>query len=248
MSDLHLAALHQGGHRRFPSGMAPHKVLKQIEEELSRGPVEGILIAGDLANTPRDGIVLPEFFRELSGLAPGCPILVVAGNHDEPPLENGVQLSRELFPHRCRAGRVTLLRDQIHRIGDLTVAGLDFLRPNRGEEEKALSALSRRLNISGPPLPVDVVLVHEPPRGYLDRRDRKNRMGSRYIRRAIEELLDPRLVVFGHCHEQSGKELVDGDIRYFNACSVEARRVAPWMAPRVWRISVSPRAAPVDLG
>ena len=247
MSDLHLAALHQGGHQRVPGGMASREVLKAVESVLTEGPVEGVLIAGDLANTPRDGVILPEFFRKLNGLV-SAPIMVVAGNHDEPPIENGAQLSREIFPQRCRAGKVTLLRDQVVRIGDLTVAGLGFCRPKKGEEDEAISTLRRRLNVVGPPIPVDVVLVHEPPRGFLDRRDRKTRMGSKYVKRALRELLDPKLVVCGHCHEQSGQELVEDGVRYFNACSVRARKVAPWMDPQVWRISVSPRDAPVDRG
>lgn len=65
--------------------------------------------------------------------------------------------------------------------------------------------------------PKEAVLVaHSPPEGVVDRDSRGRHLGSRAIRRAIEETT-PRLVVCGHIHGSWGEQDVIGATPVINA-------------------------------
>ncbi len=66
--------------------------------------------------------------------------------------------------------------------------------------------------LEGCPDGVDVLVLHSPPRGFLDG-DRS--LGSEALLRAVERV-KPRVAVCGHIHECQGQEAAIGSTRLFN--------------------------------
>ena len=62
------------------------------------------------------------------------------------------------------------------------------------------------------PASLDVMVLHSPPRGYLDG---PRSLGSEALLGAIERV-QPRVAVCGHIHECAGEEAQVGDTRLFN--------------------------------
>ena len=73
-------------------------------------------------------------------------------------------------------------------------------------EEEASSLLSSC------PDAVDVMVLHSPPRGYLDG---PRSLGSSALLSAVERV-QPRVAVCGHIHECAGEETAVGETRLFN--------------------------------
>ena len=67
------------------------------------------------------------------------------------------------------------------------------------------------------PADTDVLITHTPPHGILDLTSLGERVGCRPLRQALEHLR-PRLHVFGHIHEDYGREERAGTV-YVNGCN-----------------------------
>ena len=160
-----------------------------------------------------------EALQWLEGL-PHKHKLVIAGNHDF------------LFEGRAPRARaimathpaLTYLQDTGVTIGDLNLWGTPWqpwyydwaFNLRRGAEIKAKWDLI--------PPNTDVLIVHGPPAGWLDRNSQGKQCGCADLLAAVQHIA-PHLVVFGHIHEGYGEaELVDKGhrIRLINASICDA--------------------------
>lgn len=179
-----------------------HGARAAVAELPARALLQGadlIVLAGDISHRgkPRG------FIEELVAGFHGLPVLAVPGNLD--PLE--------VHPDFARAGAIFLHEGRI-KVEGLGFAGMGgatphlFGGPYQVEEKKI--ELGLRLAEPG-----DVLVVHCPPRGTLDRTTLGIRAGSRAAAAAVERLR-PRLVLCGHVHEARGVLERDGTL-YVNA-------------------------------
>jgi predicted phosphodiesterase len=183
-------------------------------------PAGDVLIhAGDLSTRGRE----PEIaaFNQWLGALPHPVKIVIAGNHD---------FLFERDPPRARAllTNATYLEDAGAAVGGLTFWGspwqprffdwafnLDRGAPLRAKWDRI-------------PAGVDVLIVHGPPRGVLDRTWRGEEVGCDDLLAALQRVR-PRLFVCGHIHEAYGERTVDG-IRCINASCCDERE-RPFHAP-----------------
>ncbi|KAI7903808.1 Metallo-dependent phosphatase-like protein [Cokeromyces recurvatus] len=73
--------------------------------------------------------------------------------------------------------------------------------------------------------PVDILVTHTPPYSHCDKVIRGNRhVGCRYLKCKIDNVIKPKVSVFGHIHEAHGYEFDDANNRLFiNACLCDHR-------------------------
>ena len=87
----------------------------------------------------------------------------------------------------------------------------------------------------------DILISHEPPYGYLDRRsEEKDHLGSKLMYNAIYRV-KPRYHIFGHIHEAYGRidTKIDGsDITFFN-CSATSKFGVPLRSPHVFDFEIN---------
>lgn len=171
-----------------------------------------VLHAGDLSGAGRPE-ELADFFGWFANLAHPHKVCI-AGNHDW-LAERDPAAFRALVP-----SQVTYLENEEAVVGGLRIWGspitpwfLDWaFNRARGSE---IDAYWRKL-----PERLDVLLVHGPPAGILDRTLEGLHVGCEDLARRIAEAR-PRLVVFGHIHEAAGRLERDG-VRYVNASVLDA--------------------------
>jgi Icc-related predicted phosphoesterase len=158
-----------------------------------------IVLAGDISHRgkPRG------FIEELVRAFDGRPVLAVPGNLDP----------HEVHGDFARAGAISVHEGRIV-IGGTGFAGMGgstphiFGGPYQVEEKKI--ELGLRLAEPG-----DVLVLHCPPHGTLDRTRIGLRAGSRAAAAAVERLR-PKLVLCGHVHEARGV-VTRGETLYVNA-------------------------------
>ncbi|MEM0016945.1 MAG: metallophosphoesterase family protein [Candidatus Korarchaeum sp.] len=152
---------------------------------------DALLLAGDISNGSMDDV--REVLRSLSDL--GSPVFFVPGNMDPKSL---------LEVHELE-GCLNLHGDKSY-VGSYSIGGVGggLISPfstriefSEDEIESLLKAVGR----------VDIILAHTPPFGTLDRVRTGMKVGSRALRRYIEEN-SPLLCVCGHIHESSGVERI----------------------------------------
>ena len=73
------------------------------------------------------------------------------------------------------------------------------------------------------PSDVDILITHSPPWNVLDRTDRGENVGSRYLRGRLEYCFRPKLWVWGHVHEAYGMETFRNTTICVNASHVNGR-------------------------
>ena len=177
-----------------------------------------LLHAGDLTGRG----TLPEIERANAWLAslPHPRKVVVAGNHD-------FAFERAPAEARARLDAATYLEDGETEVGGLRIWGSPWQPRFRDwafnlPRGPALAAVWARI-----PEGIDVLLVHGPPAGVLDRTASGAAVGCRELRAAVERVR-PRLCVFGHIHEGYGTLRADGTL-FVNAsnCDVAYRPVNP---------------------
>lgn len=188
-------------------------------------------MTGSLLHQERDLKSLNEWL----GTLPHKYKLCVPGNHDE---------TAALDPHRVDKilTNATLLIDNWVELGDVKFYGSPwtpefmrwyFMRRRGADIAKAWAAI---------PNDTDVLITHGPPYGVLDGIDEYSPGIGDYVTRheGCEELrkrvktLMPQAHVFGHIHEGSGMDRVDG-IQFVNAAVTDGsyRVVNP---PRVFDV------------
>lgn len=176
------------------------------------------IVAGDITNYgtryPSHGEI-PAAADWLRSLSEKYPLVWIPGNHDI-----GVD-GRTWRSGECILGRVV-------EIGGLRIAGVsmticydmpalastwDYMTANEEEEKRTLYD---DLVAHGP---LDILVSHGPPHGFLDSTgwvlgEGYRRIGSKALLRYIVEC-SPRLVVCGHVHESRGYEEL-GDTTIIN--------------------------------
>lgn len=163
-------------------------------------------------------------------------ILTVPGNHDFI-----AQQSPTLALRTCAREGIKLLVDSSYEIDGVKFYGspwqpwfMDWaFNFPKNETEPGLFA---RQTWSQIPADTSVLITHGPPRGILDKAwgsgPYDTRTGCPYLLERIGELNNLKLHVFGHIHEQNGKELhqdVDTQdvITFVNAAICDRAQYAP---------------------
>lgn len=182
-----------------------HRELKVPDGDL-------LLHAGDFSKrgTPAE---IRDFNAWLAEL-PHAHKVVIAGNHDF-LFEREPALARELL------SAATYLEDSGCEIAGLKIWGspvsprfFDWaFNRSRGAEIRAHWAQI--------PAETDLVLVHGPPAGILDRTWLGQHVGCQDLQQVLAAL-QPACVVFGHIHEGYGS-LRQGPTLYVNAASLDQR-------------------------
>lgn len=73
------------------------------------------------------------------------------------------------------------------------------------------------------PIPkCDILISHGPPHGILDQNSDGDSVGSKALLKRIQQV-KPKLVVFGHIHEQGGKQVTIDGTTYVNAAMCDLR-------------------------
>lgn len=189
-------------------------------------PCDLLLIAGDVCPLDDHGgdsqrSFLAGAFSDWLEQAPARAIAGVAGNHD---------LIAEREPGLVAGLPWTYLCDSGAELAGLRVWGSPYA-VSHGEWAFMESDAELDRRFAAIPAGLDVLLVHGPPYGVLDRALRGVDTGSRALRRAIVRAR-PSLAVFGHIHEGRG-EVRLAWTRCLSVALVDARYV--------------PRHAPVEL-
>lgn len=159
------------------------------------GNYDAVIAAGDFTYRRR----LEAAVEVLEALAEIAPVYFVPGNTDPP------QLAGYENP------RVKPLHGRTQLIGPYVAGGAGGSLPTPFDDlfrvtEEELDAVLRSLS----PTP-HILVVHNPPRGYLDRVGRVRPVGSTAVRRYIEEK-QPLLSVHGHIHEDRGLDILGDTI------------------------------------
>ena len=135
----------------------------------------------------------------LEALAEIAPVYFVPGNTDPPELA------------RYENAAVKPVHGRVLPLGPYAVGGAGGSLPTPFNDlfrvtEEELERLMRSLT----PTP-HILVVHNPPRGYLDKVGGVRPVGSFAVRRYIEEK-QPALSVHGHIHEDRGIDLLGGTV------------------------------------
>lgn len=65
---------------------------------------------------------------------------------------------------------------------------------------------------------IDILVTHIPPKGILDQANRGANIGCSFLRKTVENI-NPKIHIFGHCHEDQGKVFDNGRTKFMNvAC------------------------------
>ncbi|ABP49883.1 metallophosphoesterase family protein [Pyrobaculum arsenaticum] len=156
-----------------------------------RGSYDAVIASGDFTYRRR----LDAALEVLEALAAIAPVYFVPGNTDPPQLA------------AYENERIKPLHGKTAALGPYVVGGAggslptpfdDLFRVTEEELERLLSSLS--------PTP-HILVVHNPPRGHLDRVGGVKPVGSLAVKRYIEER-QPVLSVHGHIHEDRGIDIV----------------------------------------
>jgi hypothetical protein len=137
-------------------------------------------------------------FADWLAAVPAAEVVGIAGNHDAWAGEVGEGVHRGLL-----GGRWTYLQDaELRTACGLRVYGspwlpVSFPSPFEASPEALRAAFARI------PTGLDVLLIHLPPDGHGDTLDSGLWLGCKEIVPAIERA-QPRVVIFGHCHDGGG--------------------------------------------
>ncbi|MCE5317739.1 MAG: metallophosphatase domain-containing protein [Parachlamydia sp.] len=186
--------------------------LHGYEPELAGGDL--LIVAGDL--TARDTLEEYDKFNNwLASLPYQCKI-VIAGNHDK-LIEKGmiaIEKAHLNIHYLCDSGM---------EFKGLKIWGSPYTARFPGQNKLCMafsvqSEFQLQDHFDLIPSDVDILITHSPPYGILDE-CANGRVGSRMLRLAVFKV-NPRLLCFGHIHEQGGKSLVLDKTTFVNASVV----------------------------
>jgi len=178
-----------------------HQAVERIVQASRAADV--VIGAGDFATCRRG---LQEVIDGLSRI--DRPTILVAGNSES---AEELQTACRNWPQaRVLHGSSTLVENQTFFGLGGAVPVTPFGEWSFDLSEEAACELLRDC-------PAGAVLVtHSPPFGAVDRDSRGRQLGSRAIRRVVDERL-PRLVVCGHIHASGGQSVTLGSTTVINA-------------------------------
>jgi Icc-related predicted phosphoesterase len=146
-----------------------------------------VILAGDVSHRGRPRGFIEELVRAFAGI----PVLAVPGNLDP----------RDVHGEFARAGAISIHESRI-KIEGTGFAGMGGATPHLfgGPYQVDEKRIELGLRLAEPG---DVLVLHCPPRGTLDRTRLGLRAGSHAAAAAVERLR-PKLVLCGHIHEARG--------------------------------------------
>jgi len=174
--------------------------------------------AGTYQNPYRNQNSILEFIEWYSSLSNIKHRIWISGNHCT-SIEHGLVDAKKLSEEK---GLIYLQHESIEVEG-LKIFGSPYtprfgygwaFNKDRGEQMRECW--------SQIPEDTDILVVHGPPHGILDKIQSGERVGCEDLRDRIKELKNLKLVQFGHIHEDYGYELVD-DVYYVNASVLNLR-------------------------
>lgn len=152
---------------------------------------------------------------------PHKDVIIVAGNHDF----NFENVNRGYCEQRLREiSKVHYLYNDGIELGGVKFWG----SPNTPEfmgwafmrEEEELADIWELI-----PTDTQVLITHGPPKGILDKSEEGEHCGSVSLRDRLANLnpAQPIVHVFGHIHEDGGKEEIHGNVTHINASVLDRR-------------------------
>lgn len=162
-------------------------------------PCDLLLIAGDVCPVWNHKLKFQREWlaSEFNSWLTNCParqIVMTWGNHDCIAEERPAEILP--FMPRCK-----VLVDELFEWEGLRIYGMPW---QLEFHHWAFNLTTPQLNAKYDAIPAcDVILSHGPPLGYGDRCPDGRRVGSQALLDAIDAI-EPRLVVFGHIHNDAG--------------------------------------------
>ena len=150
-------------------------------------------------------------FNSWLGSLPFAEKVVIAGNHE---LSAWDRRSASVLARLL--SNAVYLCDEGAMVQGLYVYGTPW-SPSQLRSQTEMECLKERWEDI--PAGTDILVVHSPPYGVLDRNERGECIGDPGLRDRIREVR-PRLVVFGHVHASYGRVKMDGTT-YVNAAILQ---------------------------
>ena len=143
-------------------------------------------------------------------------IIIIAGNNDKPldKSKGGKFDGHTIFTN------AVYLQDQSYKLHGLKFYGSPYSSKHfgvfqlYGDAEKAVKWAKI-------PRDTDVLIVHGPPSGILDKTSKGKSVGDQKLLEEITKRVKPKVVVFGHIHHAHGLRTKNGII-YVNAAQNDA--------------------------
>lgn len=157
-----------------------------------------LIIAGDI--TARDEMYEYEAFNEWCGRQQYEKVIVIAGNHDGMMEKDPAMFKSDAcnFTYLCNTG--TSFRGCTIWGSPYTPVFCDWSFMGKQNEMKAFWEMI--------PRDVDILVTHGPAWMICDKNEGGEFCGCKHLRSALDERVAPLLHVFGHIHEQGGKDLL----------------------------------------
>ncbi len=194
-----------------------HGYHETLKEKLHGGDM--IIHAGDCSHfgSLEANIAFLKWFNEL----PYRFKIMVAGNHDF-----AFQLKSKEFQSSLKNTEVIYLEDSYVTLDGFTVFGSPWTVGNNGWAfEQFFEYKIEEIYASTIPSnqKLDIIVSHAPLKGYMDVTKRQGNTGPVEIHYGTDAMLGlvekkkPRLVVFGHVHNQYGKSVMENGTTLVNA-------------------------------
>lgn len=170
------------------------KMIRKLTESLENHDPDLVIIAGDITHfsgkTEARAILSAIPFRKVA----------IPGNCDPPEIIEVFESTNTIDIHGKWA-----------EIGGLIFAGLGASNPPPFPTVFTYTEENMYLILDSVARGADIIVTHTPPYGILDRTIFGHRGGSKAIRKVVERYR-PKLSVFGHIHESSGTERMEGTV------------------------------------
>lgn len=172
-----------------------------------------LIFAGDMCRLGNLDEV--RFFNAYLASLPHQYKVVVAGNHDW-PFEYDVMQARKAL------SAAYYLQDEAIEIGGFKIYGSPWQPEFHSWAFNLPRGKSLQQKWAQIPKDTDILVTHCPPFLTLDRIFNEERVGCEMLKLAVEEVVKPKLHVFGHIHESYGM-LEKAGTTYINACICSER-------------------------
>jgi len=176
--------------------------------KLSGGNI--LIVAGDLC--ANDSLYEQDRFHDWLSMQDYESKLYLAGNHDTFLINNSFYESQHFLGGSCQ-------------FNGLKIYGSPWSKsfPRMNPKCKAFTCPTEdglREKFKQIPDNTDILITHTPPYGILDETASGEHVGSKAL---LEEVLQvkPRFHLFGHVHEQGGKQITIGETTFVNCSHVD---------------------------
>jgi Icc-related predicted phosphoesterase len=185
----------------FSDTHGQHDVLEMPDGDL-------LIFAGDMCGMGNlDEICL---FNDYLASLPHQYKVVIAGNHDR-LFESNLEQARKILTAAC------YLQDEAIEVEGFKIYGSPWQPEFHSWAFNLPRGESLRQKWAQIPNNTDILITHCPPFSILDKVNTDEHVGCEMLQLAVENLIKPKVHIFGHIHESYGLfETVD--TVYINAC------------------------------